>query len=74
MQTLFLGEVPQGKPHASNVREEDIELVDADFDADGNVVPGTKKHSGFAGRPDQEVIMVIQDDLKKNKDDNIHKC
>ncbi len=49
--------MPQGKPHASNVREEDIELVDADFDADGNVVPGTKKHSGFAGRPDQEVIM-----------------
>lgn len=50
----MIGDIPQGKPHASNVREEDIELVDAEFDKDGNVVAGTKKHSGFAGRPDEE--------------------
>jgi hypothetical protein len=53
----YLGEVPQGKPHASNVREEDIELVDAEFDRDGNVVAGGGGggHSGFAGRPEDEV-------------------
>jgi len=48
----MIGEVPQGKPHASNVREEDIELVDAEFDRDGNVVAGGG--SGFAGRPEDE--------------------
>ena len=37
---LYLGEAPVGKPHASGVREEDIELVDAQFDKDGNVVVG----------------------------------
>lgn len=52
----MIGEVPQGKPHASNVREEDIELVDAEFDRDGNVVAGGGGggHSGFAGRPEDE--------------------
>jgi hypothetical protein len=72
---FMIGEVPQGKPHASNVREEDIELVDADFDADGNVVPGTKKHSGFAGRPDQEDDDDSDDEpkQKKNKDIVFHK-
>jgi len=36
----MIGEAPVGKPHASGVREEDIELVDAQFDKDGNVVVG----------------------------------
>ena len=46
-----LGEAPVGKPHAGAVREEDIELVDAQFDKDGNVVTGS---SGFAGIPDND--------------------
>jgi len=50
----MIGEMPQGKTHANAVREEDIELVDADFDKDGNVVPGQKKSSGFAGRHDSD--------------------
>jgi len=38
----MIGEQPQGKPHASGIREEDIELVDAQFDADGKIVGGIK--------------------------------
>ena len=39
--------MPEGKTHANAVREEDIELVDADFDKDGNVVPGKVIHAHF---------------------------
>lgn len=66
----MIGEVPQGKPHASGVREEDIELVDAQFDKDGNVVVGGGGGgpSGFAGMPDD----LTQDEREalKNKDDD----
>jgi hypothetical protein len=53
-----------GKPHNSGIREEDIELVDAQFDKDGNIVasgglpPGQSviagAPSGFAGIPDDD--------------------
>ena len=33
----MIGDVPKGKPHASGIREEDIELVEGKFDADGNL-------------------------------------
>jgi len=33
----MIGDVPKGKPHASGIREEDIELVDAQFDKDGKI-------------------------------------
>ena len=73
--------MPQGKPHASGVREEDIELVDAQFDKDGNVV--LSGSSGFAGRP-EELTQDERDGLngddsdeepraKKKKDVQFHK-
>jgi len=68
----MIGEVPQGKPHASNVREEDIELVDAEFDRDGNVVAGGGGggHSGFAGRPeDEDDDDVAADEREDDYDD-----
>ena len=39
----MIGEQPKGKPHASGIREEDIELVDAQFDADGKIVGGVRE-------------------------------
>jgi len=36
----MIGDQPTGKPHASGIREEDIELVDAQFDAEGKIVGG----------------------------------
>merc|ERR1719347_106594 len=33
----MIGDVPKGKPHASGIREEDIELVEGKFDADGKL-------------------------------------
>jgi len=63
----MIGDVPQGKPHASGVREEDIELVDAQFDKDGNMVLGGGS-SGFAGMPDD----LTQDEREgsKNQEDD----
>lgn len=79
---MFSGDVPVGKPHASGVREEDIELVDAQFDKDGNVVVGAP--SGFAGIPDDRtqdekdgVDTDSEDDepkAKKKKDVVFHKA
>ena len=64
-----------GKPHNSGIREEDIELVDAQFDKDGNIVasgglpPGHSviagAPSGFAGIPDEE------DDRTQDEKDGI---
>jgi len=80
----MIGDVPQGKPHASGVREEDIELVDAQFDKDGNVVVGAP--SGFAGMPDDERTQDERDGVddedsedeepksKKKKDVVFHKA
>ena len=45
---LPLGETPKGTPHASGIREEDIELVERKFE-DGAGIP-----EGFAGLPDEE--------------------
>ena len=79
-----LGEAPVGKPHLSGVREEDIELVDAQVDKDGNVVVGSK--SGFAGVPDyrtQDEIDGVDSEsdseedepkAKKKKDVVFHKA
>ena len=39
----MIGEQPQGKPHASGIREEDIELVDAQFDAAGKIIGGLRE-------------------------------
>merc|ERR1719186_17855 len=39
----MIGEQPKGKPHASGIREEDIELVDAQFDAEGKIVGGVRE-------------------------------
>jgi len=37
----MIGNEPKGKPHASGIREEDIELVEAEFDKDGKITkPG----------------------------------
>ena len=60
---MNLGEAPVGKPHAGAVREEDIELVDAQFDKDGNVVTGS---SGFAGIPDDD--QRTQDEIDADRD------
>ena len=64
-----------GKPHNSGIREEDIELVDAQFDKDGTIVasgglpPGQSviggAPSGFAGIPDEE------DDRTQDEKDGI---
>jgi len=63
----MIGETPQGKPHASAVREEDIELVDAQFDKDGNVVVGGGA-SGFAGMPDDDRTQDEKDGMDNNAD------
>jgi len=60
----MIGEAPVGKPHAGAVREEDIELVDAQFDKDGNVVTGS---SGFAGIPDDD-DQRTQDEIDADRD------
>eukprot|EP00092_Neocalanus_flemingeri_P009394 GFUD01010108.1.p1 GENE.GFUD01010108.1~~GFUD01010108.1.p1 ORF type:complete len:316 (+),score=126.97 GFUD01010108.1:26-949(+) len=39
----MIGEQPKGKPHASGIREEDIELVDAQFDAEGKIIGGVRE-------------------------------
>merc|ERR1719412_3109073 len=44
----MIGDTPKGTPHASGIREEDIELVERKFD-DGAGIP-----EGFAGLPDEE--------------------
>merc|ERR1719187_1862070 len=44
----MIGETPKGTPHASGIREEDIELVERKFE-DGAGIP-----EGFAGLPDEE--------------------
>ena len=72
----FAGDTPLGKPHNSGIREEDIELVDAQFDKDGNIVasgglpPGQSviagAPSGFAGIPDDE------DDRTQDEKDGVH--
>jgi len=33
----MIGEEPKGKPHASGIKEDDIELVDAQFDESGRI-------------------------------------
>jgi len=83
----MIGDTPQGKPHASGVREEDIELVDAQFDKDGNVIVGGSAAgtSGFAGMPaaddrtqdEKDGIDTNEKDeppVKKKKDVVFHKA
>ena len=54
----MIGETPQGKPHNSGIREEDIELVEAEFDQDGKIVASgqteEKSLDELEGRDDQE--------------------
>lgn len=71
----MIGDTPVGKPHNSGIREEDIELVDAQFDKDGNIVasgglpPGQAviagAPSGFAGIPEDE------DDRTQDEKDHV---
>ena len=60
----WLGEAPVGKPHAGAVREEDIELVDAQFDKDGNVCIGLQEEDE---RTQDEKEGVKQDDSDEDE-------
>ena len=60
----WLGEAPVGKPHAGAVREEDIELVDAQFDKDGNVCVGLQEEDE---RTQDEKEGVKQDDSDEDE-------
>lgn len=51
----MIGEQPKGKPHASGIREEDIELVDAQFDAEGKIV-------GSGGREEEKCLDELEED------------